>query len=229
MKDALGKKGAPRKTTRAANKTTRKQKRVRRTPEQLEALCSKIASYVNSHPGAPRSKDNGRFLAETTVGGVTDFRGCVVSAAKMRSGESDQRFTIITAEDETAVLDVLRSGQRSIEHGFLPTLAARPAPERDALFRRLAQREVAITGEDGAGDGCRTAPAGQQARVGVHQIAETRSLPHATPQELPIGDHHPQVGAEGEQLFREGPRRDSFGGEHGDPCGRHRDHHGAVG
>ncbi len=40
--------------------------------------------------------------------------------------------------------DVLRAGQRSIEHGFLPPLAARSAADRAALARALADAGVAL-------------------------------------------------------------------------------------
>jgi hypothetical protein len=63
VQEALGQKTsgrtAPRKKARRAAAGRPKKKaaarkssgRVRRSPEQLQALCSKIASYVNSHPG----------------------------------------------------------------------------------------------------------------------------------------------------------------------------------
>ena len=41
--------GRPKKKAAVVKKTAGR--RTRRTPEQLAALCSKIASYVNSHPG----------------------------------------------------------------------------------------------------------------------------------------------------------------------------------
>jgi hypothetical protein len=41
-----------------------------------------FVKYVNSNPKAPRRRDNGRFLAETVVNGVADFRACVVAASK---------------------------------------------------------------------------------------------------------------------------------------------------
>ena len=41
-----------------------------------------FVKYVNSNPKAPRRRDDGRFLAQTVVEGIADFRACVVSAAK---------------------------------------------------------------------------------------------------------------------------------------------------
>lgn len=41
-----------------------------------------FVKYVSSNPKAPRRRDDGRFLAETVVNGIADFRACVVAAAK---------------------------------------------------------------------------------------------------------------------------------------------------
>jgi hypothetical protein len=38
--------------------------------------------YVSSNPKAPRRRDDGRFLAETVISGLGDFRACVAAAAK---------------------------------------------------------------------------------------------------------------------------------------------------
>ncbi|RMH45203.1 MAG: hypothetical protein D6689_00410 [Deltaproteobacteria bacterium] len=38
--------------------------------------------YVRANPKAPRRRDDGRFLAETVVNAIADFRACVVAASK---------------------------------------------------------------------------------------------------------------------------------------------------
>lgn len=50
--------------------------------KKLLAKFDDFAAYMRQHPGAPRRPDNGRFLAETVVNGVQDFRNCVVAAGK---------------------------------------------------------------------------------------------------------------------------------------------------
>jgi hypothetical protein len=41
-----------------------------------------FVKYVNSNPKAPRRRDDGRFLAETAINAIAEFRACVASAAK---------------------------------------------------------------------------------------------------------------------------------------------------
>jgi hypothetical protein len=50
--------------------------------KRMLAKYDEFVKYVYSNPQAPRRRDDGRFLAETVVGGLADFRACVVAAAK---------------------------------------------------------------------------------------------------------------------------------------------------
>lgn len=51
-------------------------------PKRLLDKYDEFVKYVNSNPSAPRRKDNGRMLAETTAGGLAELKACVAAAAK---------------------------------------------------------------------------------------------------------------------------------------------------
>jgi hypothetical protein len=50
--------------------------------KRMLAKYDEFVKYVGAHAKAPRRRDNGRFLAEAVVGGISELRSCIGAAGK---------------------------------------------------------------------------------------------------------------------------------------------------
>jgi len=94
-------------------------------PESAEAIVDSVANLGVD------------FLKIRTAASLETFKAIAAAARK--------RNLSLVGHPTTSPEEIIKAGQRSIEHGFIPPLSGRPKEQRAELFRQFAANGIAVT------------------------------------------------------------------------------------